>query len=194
MTASRFVIRSHKVCLFVDNSALFRTLHELGQPRCDYKRLKDYLVRDRDVLHQRFYTGEIRNDAEERAAFYSVLRRAGYDVVGYENPRSTEKNAALDPLLQNRIMCGISWDMCEMSGRGRYDTFILVGGSAAFVDSVELVKGRGVDVEVAFFENFVDPELRDACSKFVDIPLDRIARILHKTDLKPPRRRESVLS
>lgn len=167
--------RRDKVCVLVDNCGLFRALQGLGSPKLDYKRLKDFVVRQRDPVVVRYYTGEIRNEGPQRAEFYSVLRRAGYDVIPHCNEQSTERHAALDITVRAWCMASMVWDMCDLCHTGNYDTFILISGCVGLAKAVDRVKSRGVEVEVVFFENECSDELKTCANKFRSLDLDAVA-------------------
>jgi hypothetical protein len=175
--------RRDKVCVLVDNCGLFRALQGLGTPKLDYKRLKDFVVRQRDAVVVRYYTGEIRNEGTQRADFYSVLRRAGYDVITCCNERSAERHAANDMPIRAWCMSNIVWDMCDLCHTGNYDTFIVISGCVGLAKAVMRVQSRGVEVEVVFFEEECSEELKTTANKFRPLDLDAVAMKARKDGL-----------
>jgi uncharacterized LabA/DUF88 family protein len=180
-------IRREKVCLFVDNCDLYTALQPHGDVRLDYKRLMDWLVRQRELCVARYYTGEIQQeDSQRREKFYSVLERVGYEVVVSTNPHSEEKCGALDEKVRAACHCAMVWDICSFTLNGRYDTIILVTGAPEFSQVVTWAKRRGVDVEVAFFPHVCDEKLRANATRYVEMHLDSIRLTKGREAEQPP--------
>lgn len=163
--------RREKVCLFVDNCALFVALQRYGPVKLDYKRLRDWAGRQRDMMHATYYGGEVGDDASRRVEFYKVLERAGYRVSVCHNAHSHEKHAPLDPKVRAACLCAMVWDLCTMTLTGRYDTFIVVSGEMGLLKPLQWVQERGVEVELLFFEEDTDEKLRSKMDRFRTIDI-----------------------
>lgn len=170
-----------KVCVFIDSNELFVALQSHGQPRLDYKRLKDWLAQQRQVCSLRYYTGEIHQDPSNREGFYRVLRGAGYEIVSIRHSCSHERNSASDPLVSAATRCIMAWDMCDLIYRGHYQTFILVGGAPEWCWVVKRIQERGVEVEVVFCEPNCDSSLKNAATRFRDLKLSSMILADHRS-------------
>jgi uncharacterized LabA/DUF88 family protein len=156
-----------RICVFIDNSSLFRALSELGvDDRFDYRRLSQWLVRDRQPDVIRLYIGEVRTDTQRRYRFYQALEKAGIQVVRIFQPRSRASNAAFDAVNTAKIEVEITWDICEVVERPDIDSIVLVSGSQELARIVTKVVERGVNVEVVFFEEACSPVLRSRATSF----------------------------
>jgi uncharacterized LabA/DUF88 family protein len=66
------------------------------------------------------------------------------------------------------------WDMCELIITGRFDTIVIVAGSATFTNIVSRVRRKGVDVKIVFFDENCDPALKSKGTAFRHINLDAV--------------------
>jgi uncharacterized LabA/DUF88 family protein len=164
-----------RVAVFIDNNSLFQALHQLGiERRLDYKKLKDWLLKQRVPLGVRFYCGEVRTDWRHRQQFYEVLRRAGFDIVRIFQGKSREGNAAFDLSNCLRVDCEITWDICVSLQRETCDRVILVSGSRELARVVAKVKEQGVAVEVVFFEEACSPDLLRGATCFRNLEMESL--------------------
>ena len=157
--------------MFVDNCGLFRTIQAVGGPKLDYKRLKDWVVRQRDALIVRYYCGEGKHDAAQRSEYYSVLRHAGYEVVVVPQQRNPESEQVVMSTCHLNMAC----DMIELALTGNYDTFIVLTGAGEFVPILNRLQLKGLDVEIVFFEFACDPALRSKASLFRALDIEAVS-------------------
>lgn len=165
--------RANKVCVFIDNSALFAALHKLGvKGRLDYRRLLHWLLQDREPVVVRFYAGEIRNDRGIRQKFYEFLRSLGIEVIALHEPRSSADHAAGDMLLQTKVHSLLRIDMDNF--QPTCESVVLVSDSADLVDIVSQMQSKGSEVEVAFFGNACSSELAVQADRFRELEAENI--------------------
>jgi len=146
--------------------------------------LQEQLVNNRIAPQLRFYCGELFGDSGSRRRFYQVLRNAGFEIfAGQRYGTRNAINAALDEPLQRWIHCQIAYDMATLLEWGNFDTFILVSGASEYTGVINQVKRRGIDVEVAFFEETCSRDLREAATRYREIDLKNcLMSDLHKTE------------
>ena len=95
-------------------------------------------------------------------SLWAAARRAGFEVkVENRNVRNKEKK--IDTGIVAAMMKD-AYTICDMES----DTITLVGGDADYVPAVVPLVEDGFNVEVVFW-NHASIELRDACSKFIDL-------------------------
>lgn len=157
----------NRICVFIDNNSLFRALSRLGvDDRFDYRRLTQWLVKDREPNLIRLYIGEVRTDVQRRHRFYQALEKAGIEVVRIFQPGSRAPNAAFDEANTATIEIEIAWDMCKMIEECCCCSIVLVSGSQELSRVVAKAVGKGVQVEVVFFEEVCSPVLRSRATSF----------------------------
>lgn len=160
-----------RVCVLIDNGSLYTALFQMGiQGRVDYRRLRQWLLNDREPRTVRFYCGEIRDDKGRRKPFYEMLKRFGFDIISLHEPKSQADHAALDEVLQTKMESLISIDMGNFLSD--CDRIVLVSGSSQLVDAVKLAQSHGVSVEVSFFEEVVSDELVRTAENFRCLRMD----------------------
>lgn len=160
-----------RVCVLIDNGSLYTALFQLGiQGRVDYRRLRQWLLDDREPRTVRFYCGEIRNDKGRKKSFYDFLRRIGFEIISVHEPKSRADHAALDNALRAKMESLISIDMGNFLNK--CDKIILVSGSSHLVEAVKNVQSQGVSVEVSFFEEVVSDELAKTAENFRCLRID----------------------
>lgn len=163
--------RRERVCVLIDNGSLYTALFQMGiRSRLDYRRLREWLLDDREPRTVRFYCGEIRNDKGRRKSFYDMLKRFGFDIISLHEPKSQADHAALDEVLQAKMESLISLDMGHFWSD--CDRIILVSGSSQLVEAVKLAQSNGVSVEVSFFEEAVSDELVSTAENFRCLRMD----------------------
>jgi hypothetical protein len=162
--------RPKKVCVFIDINMLAATVN------CpiNYQRLKDWLVGQREGVIFKAYCGETRKS--ERESFYDLLRRLDFDVCVVQNPRSHNRFAKDDEEIRRAICCEIAWNMRDLLASGYYDTFVLVSGAFELATIVSKVRQRGIEVEVAFFEDSCSPALRSRATAFRPLKIEKLAQ------------------
>jgi uncharacterized LabA/DUF88 family protein len=68
-----------KIKIYIDGANMFYTQMKLGW-FIDWKKIKDYLIKDNDVLEMRYYTG-IKNKDDKMAGFLSYLDNVGITSI-----------------------------------------------------------------------------------------------------------------
>lgn len=160
--------RPNKVCVFIDINMLAAVVN------CpiNFQRLKDWLVGQREGVIFKAYCGETRKT--ERDSFYEYLRRLDFEVSVVQNPRSNNHLAKDDEEIRRAICCEIAWNMRDLLASGYYDTFVLVSGAFELATIVSKVRQRGIEVEVAFFEDSCSPALRSRATAFRPLKIEKL--------------------
>lgn len=162
--------QTEKICLFIDNNALSAVF---AGRRINFQKLRDWLVAHREVAVARVYCGELPND--DRTSFYQYLKRIGFEVVAFKNPRSRSRSAHFDPDLSRAISCEMAWDACEVLSTGWYNSIVIVSGGFEMAEICSRIRERGTEVEVAFPADSCSPTLRGRATVFRSFPMECLA-------------------
>lgn len=148
-----------RVAVLVDNQNIYHSAQNLVNKNVNYGEILDYVVEDRDLIRAISY--DITSDRKKENAFFRSLRSAGFEVKIKELKEFTDGSRKGDWDM------GIAIDAIALSDK--IDVLVLVSGDGDFVDLVEMLKARGVRVEVCSFKGSTAQELIDAVHDTVDI-------------------------
>ena len=95
--------------------------------------------------------------------FFHALQEMGFEVV-YKPLRKRSDN-----MVEKGIDIALAVDLLSLGYEKAYDIAVLVTGDGDFVRAVEVIKSRGLRVEVAMFESATNPELRRKADKFISL-------------------------
>jgi hypothetical protein len=163
--------RPKQVCVFID----INMLAAIVKSPINFQRLKDWLVGQRQGVIFKAYCGETRNS--ERDSFYEYLRRLDFDVSVVHNTRSHTRSAKYDEEIRRAICCEIAWNMRDLLATGYYDTFVLVSGAFELATIISKVRQKGIEVEVAFFEDSCAPALRSRATSFRPLDMEKLTQM-----------------
>ena len=150
-----------RVGVFIDVANLAGAARRLHDAAVDFGALLDLVVAGRDLVGARAFAIDKGTDGYE--AFAHALREAGYKVFT-KRPKTFEDGTVK-----------ADWDVgmtVEMLGaRERLDVVVLGSGDGDFVPVVNLLRDRGLRVEVASFAERTAADLKRAADQVV--ALDR---------------------
>lgn len=155
-----------KVGVFVDVQNMFYSAKHQYGAKLNFTKLLESAVKGRRLIRAIAYI--VQTEGIDQKNFIDMLSRTGYEVKSKElkiHPDGTKKG---------------DWDMGiaidSISLADRIDTMVLVSGDGDFVDLVNMLKGRGVRVEVLSFPKSTADELKQAATQFYSIESDLLIK------------------
>ena len=171
-----------RVMVFIDGSNIHWGLkgyrqQKNSQDRMDYKKLIDYLVNGRTLVRAIYYCSKpIPPGKGSQIRFMDFLRHIGVQVV--EKPLKTRIDAITGKIrtVEKGVDVALAIDLIGMAWEDAYDVAILVSGDSDYVGAVTKVMGKGRNVEIASFRNFLSKELKRVCLRvtIIDDIFDKI--------------------
>lgn len=148
-----------RVVVLVDNQNIYHSAQNLVNSNVDYGELLKHVLGDRTLIRAIAY--DITSERHKEKAFFRSLRSVGFEVKVKELKEFTNGSRKGDWDM------GIAIDAIALSGKA--DVLVLVSGDGDFVDLVEMLKARGVRVEVVSFGGSTAAELVEASNDHTDI-------------------------
>src|SRR5919199_4913024 len=152
----RLVSRYQLVAVLVDVQNMFYSAKHQYRAKLDFAKLLDGAVRGRQLIRAIAYI--VQTPDIDQTNFINMLQQTGFEVkakVLRLRPDGTAKG---------------DWDMGmaidAISLADRLDALVLVSGDGDFVDLVNMLKARGVRVEVLSFPSSTAEELKQVATAF----------------------------
>ncbi len=177
MEASNPTTSPNKIAVFIDNSNVFRSLHDLkiSDPSwvCFYNplTLAQKLAGNRELVHVSFYCvkppsylleeGEkgIKKHSTTLQYYAAIEKLSPLLQVKYGDLRGSKGN-----LQEKNVDTQLATDMVTMAALGKFDTAILISNDGDYVSAVKNVKESFLKkVEVLFLMNRLSMALRQVC-------------------------------
>ncbi len=173
-----------RVVVFIDGPNIFYAIRDLNI-KIDYRRLVNFLVKDRKLVEARYYTSMPREEDVQSSEWESYMRQKKFlkklESQGIKVIVTTLKKLPSGGYEEKGLDIILSTDMLKLSKK--YDTGILVSGDGDFVNVVKEIKQIGKRIENAAFIKTSSYQLRNACDRY--IPLDDYTnRFIRKTVAK----------
>lgn len=166
LVEKRFI--NERVAIFIDGSNMFHACNTL-KIRIDYRKLIQFLTKDRWLLRTYFYTGvpsgnlpkEIYEEFKKQRGFLNELSNIGLKVKTIPLKKTPEG------YIEKGIDILIATDMISLAFRNAYDTAILVSGDSDFIPVVEEIQQLGKRVENVAFKRESSYNLRKTCDSSI---------------------------
>jgi uncharacterized LabA/DUF88 family protein len=165
--------KKQRIIIFIDNSNLFHSFQKLNF-HCDYKKLKNVITNDRELVDLFLYTGIMYPVKRGDKAFLSKLSHLGFNVKTRAvkvTPSGIKKEKRIDVLM--------AVDMISSAYEKNYDTLILVSGDGDFVPVLKKLKELGKNIEVWSFKDLLSTQIKDEFGEdncfYIDDVLDKLA-------------------
>jgi uncharacterized LabA/DUF88 family protein len=157
-----------RVLIFVDESNVTSTAKGANR-KLDWIKLRDYLVRDRELIEMVVYAGlppamaDWQAERDRKNKFLHWLRSHGFLVVEKDGSPADEGHykANVDVLM--------AIDGVELSTQMRPDVVILVTGDADFSHLALQLRRRGIRVEVAAAAQTLGSALKTSANEVIDL-------------------------
>lgn len=178
-TLSREELLQHqRVGIFVDVQNLFYSAKYQYHSKVDYSKLMNMCVKGRRLVRGIAYI--VQTPDIDQSSFLNILDTIGFDI------KSKPLRLRPDGTAKGDWDMGMAIDTISMSGR--LDVVCLVSGDGDFVDLVNMLKSRGVIVEVYSFPSNTAEDLKIAATAY--FPLDKSATISAREGRAPASRPE----
>jgi uncharacterized LabA/DUF88 family protein len=177
MEHSNSIINKNEVAVFIDNSNVFRSLHDIKMTDpswiCFYNPLilAQKLAGTRELVYVGFYCvrppaylleeGEkgINKHSTSLRYYTAIEKLSPLLQVKYGDLRGSKGN-----LQEKNVDTQIATDMVTMAALGKFDTAILISNDGDYVSAVKNVKESFLKkVEVLFLMNRLSMALRQVC-------------------------------
>lgn len=177
MNPTNTPVNPNKVAVFIDNSNVFRNLHDMKMTDpswvCFYNPLKlaEKLAGSRELVHIGFYCvrppaylleeGEkgIKKHSTALRYYAAIEKLSPLLQVKYGDLRGSKGN-----LQEKNVDTQLATDMVTMAALGKFDTAILISNDGDYVSAVKNVKESFLKkVEVLFLMNRLSMALRQVC-------------------------------
>lgn len=155
-------ITNGKVAVFLDAANILYSQKTLGF-RVDYKKLKDYLSANMEIVGFYYYTGKV-GKLEKQLKFISHLQGLGYQVVAKEVKFIKVGNNKEEP--KGDLDVELALDAYRFSDK--YGTLILCSGDSDFAYLVDLLKEKGKWVITFSTRGHISRELIER-TKYIDL-------------------------
>lgn len=168
VSASTAPAPSRRVLIFVDESNITSSAKAANR-KLDWIKLRDHLVRGRELLEVVVYAGlppampEWQPERDKKNKFLHWLRSHGFMVVEKDGSPSDDNRykANVDVLM--------AIDSVELCGQMQPDVVVLVTGDADFSHLALHFRRRGIRVEVASVEKTLGSGLKTSANEIVDL-------------------------
>jgi uncharacterized LabA/DUF88 family protein len=167
------LLRNQRVAVFVDVQNLFYSAKYQYQAKVDFSKLMLQCVRDRQLVRAIAYI--VQTPDIDQSSFLNILEQIGFEI------KSKDLRLRPDGTAKGDWDMGIAIDSVSMADR--IDVIALVSGDGDFTDLVNMLKSRGVIVEVLSFPNNTSEDLKAASTFY--FPLGKSA--LYASSIKSAR-------
>jgi uncharacterized LabA/DUF88 family protein len=157
-----------RVLIFVDESNVTSSAKAANR-KLDWIKLRDYLVKERELIEMVVYAGlppampEWQAERDRKNKFLHWLRSHGFLVVEKDGSPADEGHykANVDVLM--------AIDGVELSARMQPNVVILVTGDADFAHLAVQLRRRGIRVEVASVAQTLGSGLKTSANEVIDL-------------------------
>ncbi|MBD3228735.1 MAG: NYN domain-containing protein [Candidatus Lokiarchaeota archaeon] len=161
------------IIIFIDNSNLFHSFRKINF-MCDYKKLKNILTGDRNLVNAILYMGLMYPVKAKDKAWLNKLKYLGYKVKTRSvkvSPTGIKKEKRIDVLM--------AVDMIASAFEISYDTILLVSGDSDFIPVIVKLLELGKNVEIWSFKDLLSSQLKEVAGlnncHYIDDILDELA-------------------
>lgn len=151
-----------KTSVFIDAANILYSQKTLGW-RIDYQKLKNYLMRESEVVTLNYYTGKV-GSLDKQLKFIQKLQSIGYKVIS--------KELKLIKLSDNKFLqkgnLDIELALDAFRIKDEYDTLLLFSGDSDFSYLLDLLKLEGKRVIVFSTRKHISIDLLKR-AKYVDL-------------------------
>lgn len=159
---------TRRVLIFVDESNVTSSA-KFTNRKLDWLKLRDFLVKDRELIEMVVYAGlpppmaEWQAERDKKNKFLHWLRSNGFFVVAKDGAPAEEGHykANVD------VMMAI--DAAELSTAMQPDVVVMVTGDADFAHLALMLRRRGIRVEVASLAQTLGAGLKTSANETVDL-------------------------
>jgi len=138
---------------------MFYAAKHQHRAKLNFQKLLEAITRERQLVRAIAYV--VQSPEIDQSSFIAMLLQNGYEI------KSKSLRLRTDGTSKGDWDMGIAIDTMAMAER--LDVVALVSGDGDFVDLVNMLKAKGLRVEVYSFPHSTAEELRTACTEFYQI-------------------------
>ena len=147
--------KSQRVAILVDVQNMYYSARKIYGSKLSFQKLLPTLLNNRRLVRAIAYVVE--KEGADQEKFYEVLRRTGFEI------KRRDLIVRSDGSRKGDWDMGIAIDAISMAEK--VDVVVLVTGDGDFVALVNMLKSRGVRVEVASFRESTSESLMYAANE-----------------------------
>jgi uncharacterized LabA/DUF88 family protein len=159
--SAKQLLTAQRIAIFVDVQNLFYSAKYQYHSKVDFSKLMKYCVQDRQLIRAIAYI--VQSPDIDQSGFLNILENIGFEI------KSKDLRLRPDGTAKGDWDMGIAIDSIAIAER--VDVIVLISGDGDFVDLVNMLKSRGLVVEVMSFPNNTSEDLKRAATYYM--PLDR---------------------
>ena len=153
-----------RVAVLVDVQNMFYSAKHQYRAKLDFAKLLHACVDGRQLVRAIAYT--VQSPDVDQSHFLNLLRQTGYEV------KAKQLRLRPDGTAKGDWDMGMAMDAIAMAER--VDTLVLVTGDGDFVDLANMLKARGLRVEVVSFPTSTAEVLKEAATEYVGLGPDML--------------------
>lgn len=156
-----------KVKVYIDGANMFYTQKRLGW-FIDWKKVKDYIDQDKEVIEWKYYVG-VKDDDEKMLKYLKYLNLVGFNTIT-KSLKKIKIATAID-VTEKHFIYKANFDV-EMTAdilleKSKLDEIIILSGDSDFRYLVKKLKDTGLKVVVFSSKKTISWELKIECSKVI---------------------------
>ncbi len=159
---------TRRVLVFVDESNVTSSAKSTNR-KLDWIQLRDFLVRERELIEMVVYAGlppampEWQAERDKKNKFLHWLRSHGFLVVTKDGAPVVEGH------YKSNVDVMMAIDAVELSSAMSPDVVVIVTGDADFAHLALLLRRRGIRVEVASIAQTLGAGLKTSANETIDL-------------------------
>lgn len=145
-----------KVKIYIDGANIFYTQKRLGWS-IDWKKAKDYLEKDREVVEWRYYVG-LRDDDEKMQKYLRYLNKIGFNTITKQLKKIRISNGEKDFIYKANFDVEITTDI--LLDKFKVEEIIVFSGDSDFLYLIKKLKDLGIKVSICASKKTISWELK----------------------------------
>lgn len=163
-----------KVKIYIDGANVFYTQKKLGWS-VDWKKVKDFIEKEREVIEWRYYVG-VKNEDEKMQKYLRYLNKVGFNTITKPLKKIKIGSAEKDFIYKANFDVEITADI--LLDKFKIDEIIIFSGDSDFIYLIKKLKDSGVKVSIYSSKRTISWELKISGSMIVY--LERIKDIIKR--------------
>lgn len=163
-----------KVKIYIDGANVFYTQRKLGWS-IDWKKAKEFIEKDKDVIEWRYYTG-LKDEDEKMQKYLRYLNKIGFNTITKPLKKIKVGDTEKDFIYKANFDVEITADI--LLDKFKVEEIILFSGDSDFIYLVKKLKDSGVKVSIYSSRKTISWELKIGGSNifYLEKIEDKIAR------------------
>jgi uncharacterized LabA/DUF88 family protein len=158
-----------RTILFIDNSTVFQGQLTAGW-RIDYKKLHAYLEREGEIWQAFFFDSMGDPSNPQQANVYRFIKNEmRYEVYLFELGSKTVRCPSCGTVrtiaVEKGVDVALATKLLVLANARAFDTAILVAADKDYLETVRVVKGSGLRVEIVAWKHTISKEMENESSR-----------------------------